>query len=66
MVKPDNGGYIYTLATPCCHNTLFNFASDDAEMDALIYRLNVLETGSQCKNDNHSTPISSSHQTNLR
>ena len=57
VLKPDNGG-IYSLATSCCHETNCHntFASDDAEMDALMSRLNVLETRSQC---NHNTPISS-------
>ena len=64
VIKPDNGG-TDTLATPCCHEASCRntFASDDAEIVALICRLNVLETRSQCKNGNRSPPISSSHQT---
>ena len=64
VVTPDNGG-IYILATPCCHEASchITFANNDVEMDALIYWLNMLESRSQCENGNHSTPISSSHQT---
>ena len=45
VVKPDNSG-IYILATPCCHEASCHntFTSDDAEMDALIYRPNICKS----------------------
>ena len=50
VVKPDNCG-VFILASRWCHEASYHntFASDDAEMDALIYRLNVLVTRTQCK-----------------